>query len=48
MKLLESPEAQAIAKRLQKRFASARITTSQATRKGSSEKYLIAKDFLCS
>ena len=46
VKLLEGPEAQAIAKRLQKRFASARITTSQATRKGSSEKYLIAKDFL--
>jgi 23S rRNA (uridine2552-2'-O)-methyltransferase len=48
VKLLEGPEAQAIAKRLQKRFASARITTSQATRKGSSEKYLIARDFLCS
>ena len=48
VKLLEGPEAQAIAKRLQKRFASARITTSQATRKGSSEKYLIARDFLSS
>ncbi len=46
VKLLESPEAQAIAKRLQKRFASTRITKSQATRKGSSEKYLIAKNFL--
>jgi 23S rRNA (uridine2552-2'-O)-methyltransferase len=46
VKLLEGPEAQAIAKRMQKRFASARITTSQATRKGSSEKYLIARDFL--
>jgi 23S rRNA (uridine2552-2'-O)-methyltransferase len=45
-KLLEGPEAQAVAKRLQKRFASARITKSQATRKGSSEKYLIARDFL--
>jgi len=45
-KLLEGPEAQAIAKRLRKRFGSARITTSQATRKGSSEKYLIARDFL--
>jgi 23S rRNA (uridine2552-2'-O)-methyltransferase len=44
-KLLESPEAQAIAKRLQKRFGAARITKSQATRKGSSEKYLIARDF---
>jgi 23S rRNA (uridine2552-2'-O)-methyltransferase len=47
-KLLEGPEAQAVAKRLQERFASARITKSQATRKGSSEKYLIARDFLCS
>jgi 23S rRNA (uridine2552-2'-O)-methyltransferase len=46
-KLLEGPEAQAVAKRLQERFASARITKSQATRKGSSEKYLIARDFLC-
>ena len=46
VKLLESPEAQAIAKRLQRRFASTRITKSQATRKGSSEKYLIAKNFL--
>ena len=46
VKLLESPEAQAIAKRLQKRFASARITKSEATRKGSSEKYLIAREFL--
>ena len=45
-KLLEGPEAQAIAKRLQERFASARITKSQATRKGSSEKYLIARNFL--
>ena len=44
-KLLESPEAQAIAKRLQRRFGSARITKTQATRKGSSEKYLIGKDF---
>lgn len=44
-KLLESPEAQTIAKRLQKRFGSARITKSEATRKGSSEKYLIARDF---
>jgi 23S rRNA (uridine2552-2'-O)-methyltransferase len=45
-KLLEGPEAQTIAKRLQKRFGSARITKSEATRKGSSEKYLIARNFL--
>lgn len=45
LKLLEGPEAQAIAKRLQKRFTSARITKSQATRKGSTEKYLIGREF---
>jgi 23S rRNA (uridine2552-2'-O)-methyltransferase len=44
-KLLESPEAQAVAKRLRSRFGSARITKSEATRKGSSEKYLIAREF---
>jgi 23S rRNA (uridine2552-2'-O)-methyltransferase len=44
-KLLEGPESQAIAKRLQKQFASARITKSEATRKGSSEKYLIGRNF---
>jgi len=45
-KLLESPEAQVIAKRLRARFRSARITKSEATRKGSSEKYLIGKEFV--
>lgn len=45
LKLLEGPEAQAIAKRLGKRFTTARATRLQATRQGSSEKYLIAKDF---
>lgn len=44
-KLLEAPEAQAFATRLRPRFESARITKSQATRKGSSEKYLIARSF---
>ena len=44
-KLLEAPESQAFASRLRARFASARITKSQVTRKGSSEKYLIARDF---
>jgi len=44
-KLLEAPESQAFANRLRARFASARITKSQATRKGSSEKYLIAREF---
>lgn len=45
-KLLDAPESQAFVARLRKRFASARITKSQATRKGSSEKYLIARSFL--
>jgi 23S rRNA (uridine2552-2'-O)-methyltransferase len=44
-KLLEAPEAQAVANRLRARFESARVTKSQATRKGSSEKYLIARGF---
>jgi 23S rRNA (uridine2552-2'-O)-methyltransferase len=44
-KLLDAPESQAFAARLRARFGSARITKAQATRKGSSEKYLIAKDF---
>ena len=44
-KLLEAPESQAFANRVRARFDSARITKSQATRKGSSEKYLIARSF---
>ena len=45
LKLLESPEAQAAAKRLGRRFGSAKIVGLRATRAGSSEKYLVAKDF---
>lgn len=44
-KLLDAPESQAFVARLRDSFASARITKSQATRKGSSEKYLIANGF---
>jgi 23S rRNA (uridine2552-2'-O)-methyltransferase len=44
-KLLDAPESQAFVSRLRRRFASARVTKSQATRKGSSEKYLIANGF---
>lgn len=44
-KLLDAPEAQAFVTRLRPRFASAKVTKSQATRKGSSEKYLIALGF---
>jgi 23S rRNA (uridine2552-2'-O)-methyltransferase len=44
LKLLESPEAQTIAKRIGVGFASARTLRPKATRKGSSEKYLLARD----
>jgi 23S rRNA (uridine2552-2'-O)-methyltransferase len=44
-KLLDAPESQAFVTRLRPRFASVKVTKSQATRKGSSEKYLIARDF---
>ena len=43
LKLLESPEAQAVAVRLGKRFATAKTVRLEATRSGSSEKYLVAK-----
>jgi 23S rRNA (uridine2552-2'-O)-methyltransferase len=43
LKLLESPEAQAVATRLGKRFATAKTVRLDATRHGSSEKYLVAK-----
>jgi len=45
LKLLESPEAQAAAKRLGRRFGTAKIVGLRATRAGSSEKYLVARDF---
>jgi len=46
LKLLESPEAQAVATRLGKRFASAKTVRLAATRQGSSEKYLVAKQLV--
>jgi 23S rRNA (uridine2552-2'-O)-methyltransferase len=45
IKLLEGPEAQAIAGRLGRCFATRKATRLQATRQGSSEKYLVARDF---
>ena len=45
-KLLDAPESQAFVQRLRPRFASARVTKVRATRQGSSEKYLIARDFV--
>jgi len=45
VKILEGPEAQAIDKRLRARFESARTLKPKATRKGSSERYLLARGF---
>lgn len=45
LKLLEGPEAQRVADRLGRRFAARKATRLHATRQGSSEKYLIARDF---
>ena len=45
VKILEGPEAQAIDKRLRARFGSAKTVKPRATRKGSSERYLLARDF---
>ncbi len=45
LKLLESPEAQAAAKRIGRCFGSAKIVGLRATRAGSSEKYLIGKNY---
>ena len=46
VKLLESPEAQQIAVRLRGRFERAQSTRPRATRKGSSERYLLGTGFL--
>jgi 23S rRNA (uridine2552-2'-O)-methyltransferase len=43
LKILESPEARAVALRLRRRFRSARAVRTRATRKGSSERYLLAR-----
>lgn len=45
VKLLECPEAQAFEARLRKRFAQVRRIRPRASRKGSSETYLLARDF---
>jgi 23S rRNA (uridine2552-2'-O)-methyltransferase len=44
-KLLECPEAQAFQKRTRSQFASARVVKPPATRKGSSEKYWLARGY---
>jgi 23S rRNA (uridine2552-2'-O)-methyltransferase len=44
-KLLDCPEADQLRARLTRRFASARVIRPKATRKGSSERYLLLRDF---
>ncbi len=44
VKILDGPEAQAVSRRIGSRFAKAKTVKSQATRKGSSERYLLARD----
>ncbi len=46
IKLLESPESQAVARRIKARFERSRTVRPQATRRGSSERYLLARGFL--
>jgi 23S rRNA U2552 (ribose-2'-O)-methylase RlmE/FtsJ len=45
LKLLEGPEAQAVAQRLRGRFERAKIVRVRATRRGSSERYLVGHAF---
>jgi 23S rRNA (uridine2552-2'-O)-methyltransferase len=45
IKILEGPEAQAIDRRMRKRFDQAKTLKLQSTRKGSSERYLIARGY---
>jgi 23S rRNA (uridine2552-2'-O)-methyltransferase len=43
IKILEGPEAQAVDKRMRERFAKAKTIKLQSTRKGSTERYLVAR-----
>jgi 23S rRNA (uridine2552-2'-O)-methyltransferase len=45
LKILEGPEAQAIEKRLRGRFAKARAAKPRASRKGTTERYLVAEGY---
>ena len=45
VKILEGPEAQQIDRRIRLSFGRAKTSKSSATRKGSSERYLIARDY---
>jgi len=43
IKILEGPEAQAVDKRIRERFAKAKTVKLESTRKGSTERYLVAR-----
>lgn len=45
IKILEGPEAQIVDQRIRKRFDKARTLKLQSTRKGSTERYLVARGF---
>ena len=45
LKILQGPEAQAVEKRICTRFESAKTLRPKATRKGSAERYLVARGF---
>jgi 23S rRNA (uridine2552-2'-O)-methyltransferase len=45
LKVLESPDAQAVEKRIRARFEAAKTARPKATRKGSAERYLVARGF---
>jgi 23S rRNA (uridine2552-2'-O)-methyltransferase len=45
LKVLQGPEAQEVERRMRKRFESAKQVKAAATRKGSSERYLLARKF---
>jgi 23S rRNA (uridine2552-2'-O)-methyltransferase len=45
IKILEGPEAQVIDKRMRTRFAKAKTVKLESTRKGSTERYLVARGF---
>jgi len=46
IKILEGPEAQEIDRRIRKTFQTAKTVKLQSTRKGSTEKYLVARGYL--
>jgi 23S rRNA (uridine2552-2'-O)-methyltransferase len=45
LKLLESPEAQVVDKRVRARFAKAKTVKPRASRKGTTERYLLARGY---